>query len=252
MPLSSQFGDMAQRPQGFSAPKAGLDDEIRAAAFFRIRHLAVSDIGKPLFGHSRAAHHPLRLNEGGRGNENDQVAITFAPHLEKQRNIQYGEFFAARDAPVQKSPGLTANKGMDDCFQPAERVGVMKHEIAQSGAVYRAIADRVRESLADRSDRRAAAGEQLVDGGVGIVDRQTHPGKRFCCCRFAHADGAGKSNHDHCRRSIPLKVLQHEFPKAFIDFRLDTEPGLETGTGLMQQHPQPIHHAIAALPGCSQ
>ena len=58
---------------------------------------------------------------------------------------------------------------MYDRLQPAKRRRVVKNQIAEPGPIYRTVAYRVRERLANRSDGGATMYKKPVHGGIGIV-----------------------------------------------------------------------------------
>lgn len=95
--------------------------------------------------------------------------------LKQQRNVQHCDRRPPTPASGQKPVSLPPDQRMQDSLQPRQRRWVTEHPGAERGAVDCAAGNDAREHRVDGRDRSTSGRHQPVDGGVGVVHRQSQP-----------------------------------------------------------------------------
>lgn len=186
---------------GYAQASAGVDHEIRAAAFFAVAHLGCEDRFE-LFGrHSRPRQHAAALHMRGRGHDDRGIHQRMAAAFEQQRNIERRDRGAVFPRRRQKSLLRLPHHGVDDRFETSAGFGIAEYGGAELCAIQPAGAGRSRKGRLDRRQRLPARALQPVHLGIGIEDGHPRAPQHRRDRRLAHADRAGQTKHDHCASS---------------------------------------------------
>src|SRR5579883_2220247 len=113
----------AQPAQGPGAVQAGIDDKIGGAALSRVGELGGEDGREARLAHAGAAQHPLALQPGRGGDDEDAVAQAVGAGFEQQRNVEHGEPHAPRPRLRDKAQLGGAHRRVEDGFEPAQFLG---------------------------------------------------------------------------------------------------------------------------------
>lgn len=236
------FDDDSDMPQACGPAQTGGHDEVGAAAFFAVRHLAREDRGEAFFAHAGAAQNAQALQKFGRGHYHHGIAQFVGADLVKKRDVENHNASAAHRIFAQKFCARRADQRMEDSFEPTERRWIAKDTRPQGGPIDGTVFHDTRERCLDRRHGRAARAQQRVDLDVGIMDRHAQPPECGGGRRLAHRDGAGKPQNHHARMTLKARLApgtrsrQHVRKQGLIHHRLDAEPGGKPGPCLMQQH----------------
>ena len=100
--------------------------------------------------------------------------------------------------PGKERLTLPPNRGMNQCLQPAQILGLGQHPLGQRRPVHPARTGRPRKGRFDLADQRPFRPLQFVDDRIGVEHRHAGVGEHPRDGRFAHADRAGEAeDHGH-------------------------------------------------------
>ena len=120
-----------------------------------------------------------------------RIDALLAAGLEQQRHVHHRDRRAGAFGIVEEFLVGGAQHRMNDLLEPLHRGGIVHHLRRQLGAIDLAVDGGARKRRLDR--RRRLAFVELVNGGIGVVDRHAGLREQFCGGRFAHPDRAGQS-----------------------------------------------------------
>lgn len=132
--------------------------------------------------------------------------------LQQQRHVEHRQRRPAAPATVEESPGLQPHQRVDDGLQPGQRRGVAEHLRPQGLAVDGTVPHHAGKGGRYGRHRGPPRQHQAVDGGVGVVHRQSqaaqHGGRR----RLAHADRPGEAQDEHQGAAVRTPLISWPAP----------------------------------------
>ena len=202
-------------PHGDRAAESGRDHHVGATTLLGVRHLLGQDSRQAGFRHPRTRHDTLPLDPCRGADHRHQVAALVTATLQQERHVQHRQFHAPAPARRQETGGGAPHQRMHDRLQPGQRRRVAEHPRSQGRPVDRPVAHNPRERRVDRRDRGAAARQQTVHRGVGVVHRQPQPAQHAGRRRLSHADRSGQAQHLHRRIArLPAVPISAPAPRA--------------------------------------
>jgi len=145
-----------------------IHDEIRARAFFGIRHLPRQQRLKPFCGNP-AFQHAGALHLGWRRHHDRGIDTAVAAGLEQQRNIEHDNLGAGGLSVPQELLLGAPHQRMHDGLEPLQRRRIAHHLSAERHAIDLAAPGRAGKRRLDQ--RRGFALVKPMDRGVGVVHR---------------------------------------------------------------------------------
>ena len=169
--------------------------EIRAFALFGIGQLPRQD-GIELFaGHVVAAENAFALNFRRSRHHHHRIDALLAAGFEQQGHVDHRDRRAGALGVVEEFLAGGAQHRMHDLLKLLHRRGIVHHARRELGTVDLAVGGRAWKSGLDR--RRRFALIDLVNGRIGIVNRNAGLGEKLCGGGFPHPDRAGQPKDQH-------------------------------------------------------
>ena len=109
-----------------------------------------------------------------------------------------------------------AHHRMQDAFEPAQRLGLAEHPLAEALAIDAAgLVLHLREGRLDLPHRRAARRQQPVHHRIGVEQPHPEPPQHVGGRALAHADRTGEAENDH---RGPVNVVRTEARNSRVTF----------------------------------
>jgi hypothetical protein len=187
------FDDSRELTQRIAFSEARIDNEIGPPALFPVRGLLPQDRAEFLRRHARPRKDAGSLKEGRRGDDEDGIAPPLAAAFEEKGNVEDDDRRPAQPLPPQEALRILTDQRMDDLLEAAERIRIAEDPLTEETPIDGTGDDGAGKGRVHGTHRAAAASEETVHRGVGIVHGHAEPTKRFCGRAFPHADRASEA-----------------------------------------------------------